>query len=818
MIFFIFLFSVTQQVQSSINISCQNLLQEQASPQDPMQPTALVGRPFRVNIKIDGNSSNKSIDTTQFPRNCAVIRSSRNTSIQMINNQVTSTATHSFDLVPQNDETIILGPISIDGLQSNSITIRVRHPTPSDNKQTTDEDDENSSVDQNTPQPPATVHMQIKADKKNFYAGEPFIVSRLMYHRGDIRKIECEELSSQHAFIKKLPGKRERKEIFEGAEYRVTEEQYLICSTKPGFLVMPAHQFAYLFAPSQQHQRHHHDPFQMFMNNFMQFSLQQQRGIVPETTFSIMPLPDHVDQIDAIGNFSEYSISINPPNLALNETAQITVRIKGFGNFNDIARPHLNLPPSWNTYASTQKMIQEMSVEQKEGIKEFSVVIQPTKAGNFNIPAQTFSFFNPQTKKVVVLKTQPLASVIQGAEIENTDAKNEIKVQEKEKKEDKNLHTITPWNNMLLHEKQMPMIPWYLFIFFLLLTFLILNRKTLLSYCKRSHNKNSDQQLLIELEEALSQQQYRHAHTIIKKIFGLSCKMPETLITESIIEEHLIMRQHKVSEVTMIKDVYINTCIDKSGKIISPDAIKKTILILKNLFIFLFFFPLISMHAATKQNNSIDAAWEQIENNNISIAHQLFIEIPDKKAATLLTLAEIAHAEKKITESFFWYHAAQKKLSLLHPLVHAEIIKQKKTLFNQLNANPTIITTFFFSIENYFISIPVLFWQLLFLLFWIIFLLQIHRNQVTKQMLFYLFCLSIIALPLIISANMHAQEYGLTYANKTTMYSGPDTTYDTVATIPTATKLLILQKEFSFYKIKQGSKIGWVSKKELLLA
>ena len=88
-LFFIFLFSIFQPLQSSINISCQNLLQEQASPQEPMQPTALVGRPFNVTIKLDGKLSNQSINAGLFPRHCAVIGSSRSTSIQMINNQVT---------------------------------------------------------------------------------------------------------------------------------------------------------------------------------------------------------------------------------------------------------------------------------------------------------------------------------------------------------------------------------------------------------------------------------------------------------------------------------------------------------------------------------------------------------------------------------------------------------------------------------------------------------------------------------------------------------------------------------------------------------
>ena len=163
----------------------------------------------------------------------------------------------------------------------------------------------------------------------------------------------------------------------------------------------------------------------------------------------------------------------------------------------------------------------------------------------------------------------------------------------------------------------------------------------------------------------------------------------------------------------------------------------------------------------------------------------------------------------------FWYHAAQKKLSLLHPLLHTQIIKQKKALFKELHASQTMLVVLFFSIENYLISIPVLFWQLLFLFFLILFLIPIQRSKTKKQILFYPFFIT--ALPLIISARIHAQEYGLTYENKTTLYSGPDTTYDTITTLSKETKVLILKKESSFYKIKQGSKIGWVSKKELLL-
>jgi len=237
----------------------------------------------------------------------------------------------------------------------------------------------------------------------------------------------------------------------------------------------------------------------MFLHAFTPFELHQEKGIVPETILSIKELPEQIKNIDAIGIFTHYNLIIHPSSTHVHDTIQATIRLEGFGNFDEIPTPNIILPDSCNTYAPTQKMIQGITSTNKHGIKEFSITIQPTQAGDFIIPEQTFSFFNPKTQRVEKLATkETTCTVLQKKGMPLVEENNPSQITPPDTnstKKETNENSLPKVSSMVwdfdtpLQSKKIPYIPWILFILALFTPLLAIRRK-IYDFFVRSKKQN----------------------------------------------------------------------------------------------------------------------------------------------------------------------------------------------------------------------------------------------------------------------------------------------------------------------------------------
>ncbi|MBL4588335.1 BatD family protein [Candidatus Babeliales bacterium] len=825
-LFFLFFSFIGIKTEASIHISCENILHEQPDKQQSMMPTALMGRPFTIKIVTKGSVGNKSSHDIQLPESCSIISSSRSTSINMMGNNVSSSTTYIFDIIVNKEGPLTIGPITIDTISSNSIKMRVRKPTDLDFIPE-DDDDEDAAATHSSQSPDPQMYSRIHAHQKSAYVGEAFIASRIIYHRGNIRKTEYEEVSSPQAFIKKIPGHLERTEIIKEYEYRVVEEQFLITPTKPGPLVIPAQQFVYFYTPTQQH-RNRNDPFQMFLHALSPFELHQAQGVVSEITCTIKSLPDKIENVDAVGIFTNYDLTISRSKIHIHDTIQVTIRLKGFGNFDDIATPDIALPASCNTYAPTQKMIQEISVSQHQGIKEFSITVQPNQSGNLIIPEQIFSFFNPKTERIERLTTEETSCIVSQKEdvagiahdkpVDKKLSKEEPKL-EKDKDSPPETASIIFDLATPLKSKKIPYIPWILFML-ALLTPLIAIRQKVYNFFFGPKKQSQKETLLADLENALLLKQYAHAHKLIKKIFGYISKKPETFITESIIEQILTKKGCFISEINIIKEMYIQTLVNNPQKIINPLEIQKNMNIIKKLFMIFFFITntIVMSSCSTQQDDIVQQSYSHIQEGKLEEAYTLLTSIPIKTALITKNLADVAFALEKNHAALFWYQAMQKKLALSEIKNHLYIISQKNNLYKKIDPTTSKSKLFLLATKDLFTSTPLSLWQIIFLFVWIAslyrFLTRIYRKTDVFIYAISIFCAALI---LLFSIKIDAQCKALTFNGTTNMCSGPDRTYDTVTQLTEQSLCTVMKKEPYFYKVKYQKFIGWINKKDLYL-
>jgi hypothetical protein len=115
----------------------------------------------------------------------------------------------------------------------------------------------------------------------------------------------------------------------------------------------------------------------------------------------------------AVGDFNITS-KINRQNLKKDESANLILTISGKGNLKFIEPPVPQLADGLESY--DPRVTQKLSVESDgiSGQRSFDYLIIPRRGGEFLIPAQEFSFFNPTEKKYKTIRLNEIKLKAEG--------------------------------------------------------------------------------------------------------------------------------------------------------------------------------------------------------------------------------------------------------------------------------------------------------------------------------------------------------------------------------------------------------------------
>jgi len=125
----------------------------------------------------------------------------------------------------------------------------------------------------------------------------------------------------------------------------------------------------------------------------------------------VLPLPDEgkpANFTGAIGNFSLEKPVVEPDALNVGDPCTITVKIIGTGNFPRIHEPKLDAGADWKIYKAKTSFIDESNGLSNIGIKTFEYTAVPKKPDLPHAPAVLFNYFNPDSKKYVEIKSEPV--------------------------------------------------------------------------------------------------------------------------------------------------------------------------------------------------------------------------------------------------------------------------------------------------------------------------------------------------------------------------------------------------------------------------
>lgn len=510
---------------------------------------AAVGEPFLIEVTIpDTKSTNapkiEGVDSFNI----------RNAGIQIRSINGNSSVKHLYKVridIPGDDYLIGPATLYLDGdyLRSNTVELTVA-------ERQVAQGGSNKRRQHALP-----VLLILKLDKKEAFIGEKIkAFVQFLYSDNTISLERIIEPELNDFVIASKTGPVTGMRTFDRTEYNVLEwcfELYPKCS---GDITIPAYCADFLVQSRR-------DKFTAVSFFFGQRSIR--KSIYSNAVrISISPLPEHDPPISAIGAFNTFSAKIDPSVAKESEGMVFSLILSGEGNFDSINIPELQgIPPVFKYYDSKNYCMD--TTGDGNPAKCFEYIVQGFESGNWEIPAQKFTYFNIKSKSYKTLKTMPLYITIMPQNTSHLKSSNLTKPDQQNQQDDKhvqkNKDDLEGNDNLRLLNKDgawyrrdnYPMAWYWFFLLFILpfLCLLIYSIKHAMAYfnIRYASSLRRKRAFIIagkQLKAASAANDIVQLYHLFVDLFAVRLQLPATSILQVYIEQKLSERSWSVDQIT----------------------------------------------------------------------------------------------------------------------------------------------------------------------------------------------------------------------------------------------------------------------------
>ncbi len=144
------------------------------------------------------------------------------------------------------------------------------------------------------------------------------------------------------------------------------------------------------------------DPFSGFFNR--QPDLAHEPIPSNQVIMHVHALPTEGQPVHFTGAIGQFSVTgdAQPATVTVGEPVTLYFSVSGEGNFDYVRCPALPEDPSWKAYTPSST-INYRDESHTHAVKTFTQAVIPQKNGNLQLPAASFSYFDPSTKKYVTV-------------------------------------------------------------------------------------------------------------------------------------------------------------------------------------------------------------------------------------------------------------------------------------------------------------------------------------------------------------------------------------------------------------------------------
>lgn len=187
---------------------------------------------------------------------------------------------------------------------------------------------------------------------------------------------------------------------YNGITYRYAEWKWEMFPLQAGEFTIPAYNADYEI-PSKDNG--------MLGSFFMLINRSERKRVYSNAiTLKVNPLPPYTEPIKAVGVFERFTADITPNVIKEGEAMVLGLEIEGSGNMHTLEIPILNIPKELKYYPSNTTILKSEHADESSK-KRFEFIVQGLESGDFQIPEQTFTYFNTEKHEYVTMYSSTLS-------------------------------------------------------------------------------------------------------------------------------------------------------------------------------------------------------------------------------------------------------------------------------------------------------------------------------------------------------------------------------------------------------------------------
>ena len=506
-----------------------------------------VGDVFSYQITLENGRGD--ITPPSFSGFKTVVGPMQSSSYRIVNGESTSSITVSYRIRPDKEGEFTIGAATaiVNGkaYSTNPITMKIVKGASSQAQQPNRTAPQSgSAAPQNQSGNDANLSVQIQLSKRKVFLGEQISVAYVIltrYRNLDLEDSKFPGLSGFWAEELKADQVRWERdyEMINGLAYRkaVLKRQIIFPQRTGKLQIEPLS----IKARANRSFLHPGEEITMVSNS---------------PTIEVLPLPGKSPESfnGAVGEFN-FSVKPDRTEVPANEAINLTVTISGSGNLSLVNEPEIKFPTDFETYDPETKDRINVSGSGISGSRSFQYLIIPRYPGDYEIPAVTFSYFDPRSEKFITKTEGPFAIKVTGTPGMSTGAPGE-RAQSTVKQSIKDIRYIkTDATELISREKQFFKTPPYFlamgipFLGFILFLVFRKRRASELDDAegtrRKKANKMARQRLKLASQALKANDSKLFYAEIFKAIYGyMSDKLgiPGSLLSRQVIIENLQRR------------------------------------------------------------------------------------------------------------------------------------------------------------------------------------------------------------------------------------------------------------------------------------
>lgn len=375
-------------------------------------PAAVVmGEQFRLTFTV--NAEGKDLRVQELADFDVLMGPSQSTSYSSswVNGQSSSetTVTYTYILMPKKEGTFNIPPATIKvkgaNYTSNALAVKVLPP----DKAGTAEAAGNTA---GGGAQPAGIgkddfFVKLNVSSHQVYEQQGFLATFKMYASRPcgLNNAKFPEFEGFLAQEVELPQEKQwTMENYNGRNYYVVVlKQSYLYPQRSGKITIDKGTFdAVIRIPTQQKVRSIFDDF------FDAYQDINKQLVSPAVTIDVKPLPAGKPASfgGAVGSFN-MTAGISATTLKANEAVTVTVKISGNGNIKLVKNPDVQFPNDFDVYDPKVETDSRVTAAGASGTKTIEYIAIPRYAGDFEIPAISFAYFDPKAGSYKTVSSEP---------------------------------------------------------------------------------------------------------------------------------------------------------------------------------------------------------------------------------------------------------------------------------------------------------------------------------------------------------------------------------------------------------------------------